>query len=280
MTHDGGHTWAGAALPPVMEVTGGGGYLYALAEPSSRPASVWRTHDWLERLVTDLHAVHERPVPGLPTERRRQRDRAAAEGRDGARSGLKRGSLVMWTSDDAGSEWVERRVPCTSEDGGAAVVSLAYGHPHAWLIDCFDNEQSSQEQQTQHHLYGSANAGEDWVRLADRLTPARLPCWRTTALGTRFSRPRAADRIGWMQPSTVAAPGRCCSQESDFRAGRTCSSLTPPPASSLARGTSLPIFIALTTAAAPGACCRSRRRRNLPSPLLCFPPRHRRPQPP
>ena len=46
-------------------------------------------------------------------------------------------------------------------------MSMALGHPDAWLLDCFDNEQSSQEQDTQHHLYGSANGGLSLVRLPD-----------------------------------------------------------------------------------------------------------------
>jgi photosystem II stability/assembly factor-like uncharacterized protein len=44
---------------------------------------------------------------------------------------------------------------------------MALDHPEAWLLDCFNNEQSSQEQDTQHHLYGSANDGLSWVRLPD-----------------------------------------------------------------------------------------------------------------
>ena len=51
--------------------------------------------------------------------------------------------------------------------GGAAVLSIALGHPDAWLVDCFNNEQSSQEQNTQHHLYGTADGGLSWVRLPD-----------------------------------------------------------------------------------------------------------------
>ena len=46
-------------------------------------------------------------------------------------------------------------------------MSVALNHPDAWLVDCFNNEQSSQEQSTQHHLYGTADAGRHWVRLAD-----------------------------------------------------------------------------------------------------------------
>jgi hypothetical protein len=74
---------------------------------------------------------------------------------------------ALWISSDAGTEWISRKVPCTPADGGAALVSIALDHPDAWLVDCCDNEQSSQEQHTQHHLYGTGNAGGDWVRLAD-----------------------------------------------------------------------------------------------------------------
>jgi photosystem II stability/assembly factor-like uncharacterized protein len=58
-------------------------------------------------------------------------------------------------------------VPCTAADGGASVVGIALAHPTTWLLDCFDNMQSSQAQQTQHHLYASTDAGVSWVRLAD-----------------------------------------------------------------------------------------------------------------
>jgi photosystem II stability/assembly factor-like uncharacterized protein len=64
--------------------------------------------------------------------------------------------------------WQARTVPCVGDDGGgASVLSIALGHPDAWLLDCFDNEQSSQEQNTQHHLFGTVNAGLTWVRLPD-----------------------------------------------------------------------------------------------------------------
>jgi len=47
------------------------------------------------------------------------------------------------------------------------VLSIALDHPASWLLDCFDNEQSSQEQDTQHHLFGTVNAGMLWVQLPD-----------------------------------------------------------------------------------------------------------------
>ena len=73
----------------------------------------------------------------------------------------------LWVSADAGTQWRARPVPCASGDGGAAVVSIALGHPDAWLVDCYDNLQSSQEQNTRHHLYGTVNAGRTWIRLPD-----------------------------------------------------------------------------------------------------------------
>jgi len=166
MTHDGGHTWTRAALPPVMEVAGGDGNAYALAQPPGGSASVWRS-------TTGSNTWS--PVPLPPMNGPLQGIQLAVQGKvllllDKGVTGPVRASDEvggLWMSDDAGSEWVDRRVPCTPEDGGAAVISIAYGHSDAWLIDCFDNEQSSQEQQTQHHLYGSADAGVDWVRLAD-----------------------------------------------------------------------------------------------------------------
>ena len=74
----------------------------------------------------------------------------------------------LWVSSDGGTYWQARPVPCKPpEGGGAAALSIALGHPDAWLLDCFNNEQSSQEQNTQHHLYGTSDAGLSWVRLPD-----------------------------------------------------------------------------------------------------------------
>jgi hypothetical protein len=35
------------------------------------------------------------------------------------------------------------------------------------FVDCYDNKQSMQQQDTQHHLYRTLNAGVSWVRLHD-----------------------------------------------------------------------------------------------------------------
>jgi hypothetical protein len=73
----------------------------------------------------------------------------------------------LWASNDSGDHWLTRAVPCQRGDGGAAVITIAHGQPRTWLIDCFDEEQSSQAQNTQHHLYRTVNAGASWIRVAD-----------------------------------------------------------------------------------------------------------------
>jgi photosystem II stability/assembly factor-like uncharacterized protein len=73
----------------------------------------------------------------------------------------------IWASSDSGTNWRARVVPCTAGDGGAALFAIAFGHPRTWLVDCFDNRQSSQAQNTEHHLYRSADAGGTWRRVSD-----------------------------------------------------------------------------------------------------------------
>ncbi|MGH9108174.1 MAG: WD40/YVTN/BNR-like repeat-containing protein, partial [Acidimicrobiales bacterium] len=73
----------------------------------------------------------------------------------------------IWVSTDQGVYWQPRTVPCTVTDGGAAVLSIASGHPQAWMIDCYSNQQSSQEQNTRQHIYGTSDGGRTWVRLGD-----------------------------------------------------------------------------------------------------------------
>lgn len=73
----------------------------------------------------------------------------------------------LWVSTDAGSSWQTRTMPCTVADGGANAFSVAYGHPQSWLLVCYNNRQSSQQQNTEQHLYGTTNGGSSWVRLAD-----------------------------------------------------------------------------------------------------------------
>ena len=168
-THDGGRSWVRQLLPPVLTMQTGGGYVYALTQQGQTgPVALWRSA---------VGGSHWQRLP-LP---------AGAAGQPGAYQGMRMsaegGTLVLlqvgftgpevspgqvgrlWVSEDAGTQWQARPVPCNPGDGGAAVVSIALGHSDAWLVDCFDNMQSSQEQDTQHHLYGTVNTGRTWVRL-------------------------------------------------------------------------------------------------------------------
>jgi photosystem II stability/assembly factor-like uncharacterized protein len=76
----------------------------------------------------------------------------------------------LWLSQNAGRSWVEKSIPCTKADGGASIASTATAHPSAWLVDCYDGEQSSQAQNTLHHLFGTSDAGLHWTRLSDPAT--------------------------------------------------------------------------------------------------------------
>ncbi len=165
-THDGGQTWSRAELPAVTQLTGSDGYVFALSENASDTgASLWRTtagsNTWSPLAMPQTSGGFELAAQGSTL----LLLQGGFSGPHPQSAAIEVGAL--WISTDGGTEWVSRKVPCTSADGGAALVSIALGHPDAWLVDCYDNEQSSQEQQTQHHLYGTGNAGGDWVRLAD-----------------------------------------------------------------------------------------------------------------
>jgi photosystem II stability/assembly factor-like uncharacterized protein len=74
----------------------------------------------------------------------------------------------LWVSTDGGAVWTSRPVPCSPTPTGApGALALALDHPSALLLDCFDSRQSSQALRTRHHIYGSADGGRSWARLAD-----------------------------------------------------------------------------------------------------------------
>ena len=164
-THDGGRTWSRGNLPAVTQLTGSDGYVFALSENAGGEGSLWRTpagsNTWSSIVMPQTSGAFQLAVEGRTL-------LLLQKGFSGPRPpSAAVGVGALWMSTDAGTKWVSRKVPCTSSDGGAALMSIALGHPNAWLIDCFNNEQSSQEQHTQHHLYGTGDAGRYWVRLAD-----------------------------------------------------------------------------------------------------------------
>jgi len=169
-TSDGGRTWKRESLPPVQDLAISDGYAYALtAAAAGTPERIWRTvigsGNWT------MLPVPRGPEPDNPSliyasggtlVLLRQGFTGPAATSTAATAG------GLWLSTDHGMTWRARAVPCTGRDGGgASVLSIALGHPDAWLLDCFDDEQSSQEQNTQHHLFGTVNAGLSWVRLPD-----------------------------------------------------------------------------------------------------------------
>jgi photosystem II stability/assembly factor-like uncharacterized protein len=170
-THDGGRSWVRQLLPPVLTIQTGDGYVYALTQQGQTgPVALWRSavggSRW-QRLPLPTSAAG---LPGVD-----QGMKMSAEGDTLVllQVGLATAQVNpgpagrLWVSEDAGTQWKARSVPCLSGAGGAALVSIALGHPDAWLVDCYDNMQSSQEQDTLHHLYGTVNAGRTWVRLPD-----------------------------------------------------------------------------------------------------------------
>ena len=162
VTTDGGRTWNPAPLPSVAQLVDAGPVVYALS--ASRGKSV---------LFGNTPGSTTWTAVNLPTKSRMSY--LAAEG--GTLALLRRGSAGtdptpnqlgrLWVSDDRGQTWATRANPCRVNDGAAALVSIAPGHPAALLIDCFDDMQSSQAQRTRHHIYGSGDGGLHWVRFAD-----------------------------------------------------------------------------------------------------------------
>jgi photosystem II stability/assembly factor-like uncharacterized protein len=173
-TDDGGHTWRHQALPPVLQLTGGDGYVYAVAQRAfSDSFTLWSevagSKAWTQRVLPPTEApatFTTQPAPQLAVEGTTLLLLwPGFTGPQGFGAPLSLGSI--WMSTDGGSSWVRRSDPCTASDDGAAVATIALGHPSDWLVDCFDDEQSQQAQVTQHHLYGTADDGATWVRLAD-----------------------------------------------------------------------------------------------------------------
>jgi photosystem II stability/assembly factor-like uncharacterized protein len=169
-TSDGGRTWRRESLPPVQDLVTANGYAFALtAAAAGAPDRLWRA-----TIGSGTWAMLPAPVGPEPD------NPSLLYASGGTLVFLQQGYMGpepvstaataggLWLSTDDGTTWQTSTVPCTGTDGGgAAVLSIALGHPDAWLLDCFENEQSQQEQNTQHHLFGTVNAGQSWVRLPD-----------------------------------------------------------------------------------------------------------------
>jgi photosystem II stability/assembly factor-like uncharacterized protein len=174
-THDGGRSWTRQSLPPVETLAVSGGYGYAITvTPRTMAASLYRTAIGSDRWTRlKLPRGAGRPVSyNHPNGQLllQVEGRTVMLLRPGFTGPANTAGMVgrLWVSSTAGTGWRSRAVPCRAPTGGgAAVLSIALGHPDAWLVDCFNNEQSSQEQNTQHHLFGTADGGLSWVRLPD-----------------------------------------------------------------------------------------------------------------
>lgn len=178
VTSDGGTSWLRADLPPVQTLALGSHDAYVITKaPRTMTASLYRASIGSNRWThLGLPGDTSHPVSyNTPSGQLLLYAEAGAlvlmqPGITGPVN-TPRSVGYIWVSTTDGTHWAARSVPCTSPRGGGAdVLSIARGHPDAWLLDCFNNEQSSQEQNTQHILYGTANAGLSWVRLADPTT--------------------------------------------------------------------------------------------------------------
>jgi photosystem II stability/assembly factor-like uncharacterized protein len=162
VTHDGGRSWGRQPLSQVRALEVGGGDAYALTETMGGQARLWRAPigrgGWTKLAVPRTGdatiAVEGGTVLLLQT---------GFYGPGPSRAQLGR----LWVSSDRGTHWQLRRLPCTARDGGAALVAIVPARQTSWLLDCYANEQSSQAQNTQHHLYRTVDAGSSWARLSD-----------------------------------------------------------------------------------------------------------------
>lgn len=160
-THDAGRTWQPQRLPALQQLVAGNGYVFALT--AGDQPTLWRarlgTATWTQLRQPHASGLSLAAQGATVLLLRSGHPQIASPGGDPG---------TLWLSTNAGTTWSPRTLPCRiAADGPAAVMSIADRHPSAWLIDCYNNEQSSQQQDTRHHLYGTADSGHTWVRLTD-----------------------------------------------------------------------------------------------------------------
>jgi photosystem II stability/assembly factor-like uncharacterized protein len=151
-THDAGRTWALQHLPPVVTVQVGAGAVYAMTKAGLWQSPVAGGH-WT-RLRTPSFGRNGAAL--AVTGRRLMLLQIGYEGPSIGSPG------VLWFSAKGGGRWRRRPVACRHQ-GGAALVASAGGR--SWLIDCYSNDQSQQEQRTSHLVYASSDDGKTWQSL-------------------------------------------------------------------------------------------------------------------
>ena len=159
-THDGGHTWTDQHLTDIKSLTVAGDYAYALTGyQGDSPQSLYRSQ-------LGGNSWQQFPLPAAPGLGQTFTTAAGGSTLVLMETGSAPVAITprqvgrLWVTTDSGSSWQTRPMPCTAADGGAATLSVAYGHPQSWLVLCFNNRpQSSQEQNIELHLYG----GRSWT---------------------------------------------------------------------------------------------------------------------
>jgi hypothetical protein len=183
-THDGGRTWRAVHLPAVDSLAVGAGYAFALTRATPAGGGVvdlWRSPARREawRLMAQFAAPRGAAlaVQGSVVAVLQRGDTGPGPVEPGA----------LWVSRTSWRRWQLYTSPCRlSRDGGAAEVGLTLGAPGRWLVDCWDNLQSMQEQHTQHHLYATTNAGQSWRRIGDPAHTGGPVALTATASGGMF----------------------------------------------------------------------------------------------
>lgn len=173
VSHDGGESWRREALPPVQALGVGAGYAFALTQRVAQGRiRLWRARIGHDRW-SPVSLPKEAAAPLTTTDSSGSVVQLAVQGKTVLL--LQPGEMGpspthfgrLWASNDSSARWLTRTIPCKQGGGGAALATIARGQPRTWLIDCWDNMQSSQAQDTQHHLYRTVNAGTSWRRLPD-----------------------------------------------------------------------------------------------------------------